>query len=187
MDIKKIFEFKNILFLLLLSIVLNTIVLLLVLRIDSFVHVDLYKYGLIFSNEWAKDYWFFKDLLLTFLSGSIIIGVLSIIPHYDHDKQPTNFSKWTGMLLPLAGIVYETFSIIFIMQTDQIIQNDLYQFGLISNFNWGAEYWNINLAALTLMIIVIVLFTIPMMGTVMNQQNKKTKKNNKKKTVKKMK
>ena len=187
MDIKKIFEFKNVLFLLLLSIVLNTIVFLLVLRIDSFVHVDLYNYGLIFSNEWAKDYWFFKDLLLTFLSGSIIIGVLSIIPQYDNDKQPTNFSKWTGMLLPLAGIVYETFSIIFMMQTDRIIQNDLYQFGLISDFNWGVEYWNINLANLTLMIIVIVLFIIPLMGTVVNQQNKKTKKATKKKTVKEMK
>ena len=176
MNVKKIFEFKNILFLLLLSIVLNIIGFLLTLQIDSFVHVDLYNYGLIFDNEWAKDYWFFKDLLLTFLSGSIIISILSLIPHYDHNKQPTNFSKWAGTLLPLTGIVYETLSIIFLAQLNQIIQNDLYQFGLLSNFDWNAEYSNIYLAALTVMIIAIGLFIIPMIGTAINPQDNKTKK-----------
>ena len=96
MNIKKVFEFKNILFLLLLAIVLNIIGFLLILRIDSFVHVDLYNYGLIFDNDWAKNYWFFKDLLLTFLSGSIIISILSLIPHYDHNTKPTSFSKWAS-------------------------------------------------------------------------------------------
>ena len=176
MNIKKIFEFKNILFLLLISIVLNIIGFLLVLRIDSLVHIELYNYGLIFNNEWAKDYWFFKDLLLTFLSSSIIISILSLIPHYDHNKHPTNFSKWAGILLPLTGIVYETLSIIFLAQLNQIIQNALYQFGLLSNFDWSAEYSNLYLATLTLIIIAIILLIIPMIKPTIKQQDKKQKK-----------
>ena len=176
MNIKKIFEFKNILFVLLLSIVLNIISFLLVLRIDSFVHVDLYNYGLIFNNEWAKDYWFYKDLLLTFLSGSIIISILSVIPHYDQNKQPSNFSKWAGILLPLTAIVYQTLSIIFLFQIDQIIKNDLHQFGLPSNFDWNTEYSNLHLATLTVIIIVIALLIIPMIRTTINQQKKASKK-----------
>jgi len=185
MNIKKIFEFKNILFLLLISIVLNIIGFLLVLRIDSLVHIELYNYGLIFNNEWAKDYWFFKDLLLTFLSSSIIISILSLIPHYDHNKHPTNFSKWAGILLPLTGIVYEMISIIFLMQLDRIVRNDLYQFGLFSNFNWSAEYGPLTLATLTMMIIAIVVLIIPMIRTAIKQQNTKTKKISKKKKTKK--
>lgn len=184
MNIKKVFEFKNILFLLLLAIVLNIIGFLLILRIDSFVHVDLYNYGLIFDNDWAKNYWFFKDLLLTFLSGSIIISILSLIPHYDHNTQPTSFSKWAGILLPLTGIVYETLSIIFLTQLDQIIQNDLYQFGLLSNFDWSVEYSNLYLAALTVMIIAIVVLIIPMIRPTIKQQDKKTKKAVKRKRLK---
>ena len=184
MNVKKVFEFKNILFLLLLAIVLNIIGFLLILRIDSFIHVDLYNYGLIFDTEWAKNYWFFKDLLLTFLSGSIIISILSLIPHYDHDTQPTSFSKWAGILLPLTGIVYETLSIIFLTQLDQIIQNDLYQFGILSNFDWSAEYSNLYLAALTVMIIAIVVLIIPMIRPTIKQQDKKTKKAVKRKRLK---
>ena len=100
---KGLFDFKTVIVLIVI-IVLSTFSFLVVLRIDWFVHEDLYSYGLQFDLLWANDYWFNKNMLLTFLAGATILSALSILPHFDHSNQPTTFSKWTGNLIPIVAL-----------------------------------------------------------------------------------
>ena len=159
-----LFNFKTVIVLIVI-IVLSFLSFLVVLRIDSFVHEDLYSYGLQFDLLWANDYWFNKDMLLTFLVGTTVLCALSILPHFDHSKQPTTFSKWTGNLIPIVAAIYMIFSISFFLRIDDIIKNTLPQYGVRLSYTWTAEYWNLNTIIITLMITSLMLLIIPIIRT----------------------
>ncbi|MCW3997577.1 MAG: hypothetical protein NWF10_03290 [Candidatus Bathyarchaeota archaeon] len=91
---------------LLVIFVFTSIAFLIILRIDLFVHADLYEYGLQFTTLWANDYWYNKNMLLVFLVGSSTLSALLMIPHFDHSKKPTLSSRWTGILLPIISVIY---------------------------------------------------------------------------------
>ncbi len=48
------------------------------LQVDNIVHGTLYSYGLIFSYEWASQYWTFFKLSLALLCGAAGIGFFSM-------------------------------------------------------------------------------------------------------------
>jgi hypothetical protein len=129
------------------------------------VHKDLYSYGLTFSTIWANDYWYYKNILLVFLSGSITLTVLSMIPHFDHSNKPNQISKWAGALLPTVSILYLIFSINTFLKIDDIIQNVLPSYNLNISYIWISEYWNLNSITLTLMIASLILLNIPTIRT----------------------
>jgi hypothetical protein len=89
MTTKGLMNFKTVIVLLIIFI-LSSIAFLVVLRIDLFINKDLYAYGLQFNTLWANDYWYQKNMLLVFLSGTSALSVLSMIPHFDYSNQPTN-------------------------------------------------------------------------------------------------
>ena len=161
---KGLMNFKTIIILLIIFI-LTSISFLLILRIDLFVHTDLYSYGLEFTTLWANNYWYQKNMLLVFLVGSITLTVLSMIPHYDYSKKPTPISKWTGALLPTISIIYLIFSISTFYKIDDIIQNILPQFNLNVSYVWTSEYWNYSSITLSLMIVSLILLIIPTIRT----------------------
>lgn len=164
MTTKGLIDYKTLIVLLVIFILSST-AFLIVLRIDLIVHVDLYDYGLQFNTLWANEYWQIKNMLLVFIAGTATLAVLSMIPHFDYSKQPTNTSKWTGTLLPVIAIIYMIFSISSFFRIDDIIQNMLPQYNLIISYVWTADYWNLHSIALTLMIVSLLLLIIPTIRT----------------------
>ena len=150
---------------LLFVIILNVVVFGLVWRLDVFVNEDLYDYGLQFSANWANDYWYNAKMLWTFLAGTTVLAVLSIIPHYTHSKEPSGFSKWFGFLLPSVAFVYQGLCIVFLTQIDSIVQNRLYDYGLSGNFDWTTTYNPISAIAFALMVIALLTLIVPAMRT----------------------
>jgi hypothetical protein len=146
---------------LLFVIVLNVITFVLLWRLDVFVNGDLYDYGLVFSQDWAADYWYFNGLLWGFLIGAVALSALSIIPHRQHSIKPNKTTKILGFLLPTLAIVYLGLSVWSLTQLNYIVENRLYEFGLIPNFPWSMIYNLINTTALALLVVAPIVLLIP--------------------------
>lgn len=150
---------------LLFAIILNVIVLVLIWRLDLFVHTDLYDFGLTFSSDWAADYWYYNGMLWAFQAGSTALAVMSIWSHYQYSKKPSSLSKWTGFLLPGLAIVYQVLSIVFLTNINNIVLNRLYDFGVLPNYDWAITYNPISTTSLVLMVVALVALIIPAIRT----------------------
>jgi hypothetical protein len=160
LDFKAWLKNKSIL-VLLLVILLSFVAFVLVVRIDSFINVDLYDFGLQFSTNWANDYWYFAKLLWVFQGGCCILAVLSLWPHSLRPKKQDSFSFWAGVLLPSIAFVYQALSIVFLVGIDNIMYNRLYSFGLDPSYDWGLVYNPIRTPTLALMVIALIALMIP--------------------------
>ena len=160
---------------------MEIVALILLWRLDVFVNIDLYDFGLRFSYDWAADYWYNNGLLWGLHGGAILLVVLSIWPQHQHSKTPTKVSRWFGFLLPTLGVVYEVLCVVFLTRIDFLVQNRLYDFGLIRNFNWSTSFILISLGALALFIAAIVGLTLVSSRTLWMIKPKKRKKLNNKK------
>jgi len=78
---------------------MNVAVSVLFLRLNGFIHSDLYGYGLVFSYDWANRVWHTNTMVWTFLLAATALTVASIVPHYLHGREHSCFSKWTGFLV----------------------------------------------------------------------------------------
>ena len=67
---------------LLFTVILNIITFVLLWRLNVFVHGDLYGYGLIFSSNWADDFYYNNIMLWVFLQGATALTIFSIIPKH---------------------------------------------------------------------------------------------------------
>ncbi len=63
---------------LVLSIVLSAIIMYLMDRIDKIIHVQLYGFGLHFSNDWADPYWLFMWIIYGAVAAMIILSSILI-------------------------------------------------------------------------------------------------------------
>lgn len=150
---------------LLFVIALNAVAFVLVWRLDIFVHKDLYNYGLIFSYDWAADYWYYSGLLWSFLPEAITLSALSIIPHRQHSQKTSKTTKILCALLPTLAITYQTLCIWSLTQIDAIVKNRLYDYGIPSNFNWATTYNPISATALVFMVTALIALIIPTIRT----------------------
>ena len=164
MDPKNLLNHKTVLVLLFI-IALNIISLVLVWRLDVFVNKDLYDFGLMFSLDWANDYWYYTSMLWSFLTGAIALSALSIIPHVQHSRQPNKTTKILTFLLPTLAIIYQTISVFFLWQINDIVQYRLPYFGVPNNLEWSTTYNPIITIALVLMTIALVALIIPALRT----------------------
>lgn len=164
MDIKGLLKDRIVQFLIFV-VVLNIICFVLIWRLNIFVHGDLYEYGLIFSCDWADDFYFNNINLWVFLEGATALILFSIIPHRQHSTHPSKFTKWTGFLLPSIAIIYQALSIMFLSQTNNIVYNQLYDFGLNPNYNWATTYNPISSTAIALILVGIIALIIPAIRT----------------------
>ena len=64
--------------LLLVMIGVNFFSLLLYAGLDNIVHVDLYRYGLQFSYDWASQYWLYTMLFFALQGLSSLMGAVSV-------------------------------------------------------------------------------------------------------------
>jgi hypothetical protein len=140
---------------------MNTITMVLLLRLDSFVNVDLYKYGLIFSYQWADEYWHNNIMLWTFIGAATAIAVTAIVPHFLHSKAPNRFSKLTGFFLPVLGLAFQAIGLFFLNQVNNIVWSSLYPYGLQYDIDWATTYNPISMPALALMVIAALMLVFP--------------------------
>ncbi len=134
-------------------------------RLDVFVNGDLYDFGLIFSFDWATDYWYFNGLLWGFLGGAAILSVLSIIPQHQYSNKPGKINKILGSFLPILSITYVVVSIWCLTQINVIVHDRLFDFGLSQNFNWAVTYNTFSSASMALLFIILIATLIPAIRT----------------------
>jgi hypothetical protein len=135
------FKPKTILALLLAVAVMDAFSLFLFTRINTIVHVDLYKYGLQFNYAWAGPYWNYSDLLQSALIIAIILIGISIASFAFYVKKHSTVSRVTCYVLLTAGTALAFFSIYLFYGIDYIVNNDLYLFGLRFSYDWAGNYW----------------------------------------------
>ncbi|KON32659.1 MAG: hypothetical protein AC479_07030 [miscellaneous Crenarchaeota group-6 archaeon AD8-1] len=164
-DVKGFLKDSTVLVLLVVA-VLNLICCALVYRFSMFVHGDLYNYGLIFSLDWAEDFYYSNTMLWIFLDGAIVLSFLSIIPHRQYSIKPSKASKWLGFLLPSITIIYQALSIMYFWQMNDIVKNRLGDFGLISSVEWTSTVSNLSNTIFALMIVAILILLIPTLRTI---------------------
>ena len=133
--------------------------------VDSIVHGDLYGYGLVFSYEWANQYWNYSALLRDSILFSILlitIAVIFIIIQILSDK---HLIKSLVSILIAASIFFGFFSLFSLIRLDFIVNNSLYDYGLQFSYEWTQPYWNnivlifgLCLAAIMINALSILLF-----------------------------
>ena len=160
LDLKDLLNYKTALLLLSIAAA-NLIVFVLLWRLDGFVHVDLYNYGLVFNSLWANEYWHLNGLLWTFLAGATALAVVSIVMHYFHSKKPSQLSKWACFFLPVGAMVYQVAAIMYLNQINGVVWNTLYDYGVQYNIDWSATYNPVSMPALTLMTVALLALAIP--------------------------
>jgi hypothetical protein len=135
------FRPKITLTLLLSAIVINaSSIFLLFPRIDTLVHGDLYYYGLQFSLEWVNPIWNNSHFFLMCLEIGIIIIALSAISVVAYARKHDAISKAVSTLLITAGVGINIFSLYLFYWLDQVVNKDLYFFGLKFSEEWYASY-----------------------------------------------
>jgi hypothetical protein len=109
--------------------------------LDVIVHSDLYGYGLVFSYEWANQYWNITALIRSSLSvGLVLLGVsliLTIVNFYNFK----NGLKITNCIFFIIIIILASYSVFLLFELDFIINYDLYNFGLQFTYQWAEKYW----------------------------------------------
>jgi hypothetical protein len=160
LDFKNLSNYKTVLVLLII-IILNLTTFALLYRLDIFVNGDLYSYGLIFSHNWANNYWHYNQLLWIYLGGATTIVACAIAPHYLHSKKPSGFSRLFGFFLPVAALIYQALSLYFLGQLDFVAKNSLYQYGLNLTFDWTPIYEPVYNVSFALLLTSLLLLVIP--------------------------
>lgn len=62
-----------------LVLMVSLVSLTLVLRLDNLVHGDLYKYGLVFDEAWAGEYWLLQRTAMGLLAVNIALAVVMVV------------------------------------------------------------------------------------------------------------
>ena len=156
-------EHKTLL-ILLFAVFLNVAVFVLLGQLNTFIHGDMYDYGLIFSYQWAYGIWHYNLSCWTFIIGATAFAAVAMVPHYMISKEktlPSYFLVIVGFLLPALACVYEGLSIFYLNQIDNIVRNSLFNFGIPASFDWSVTYDPLIGATYTLMTIALVVLIIP--------------------------
>ena len=145
----------------LLVILFNIIAFVFLWQLDLFVHSELYNYGLEFNFEWAANYWYNNGMGWTLLGGASILALLSFIPHYIYNHEHSRFSRYVSFLLSTLAITYQGLSIYFLLQVNNIVQTNLYDFGLIPHYSWISTIKDLNSIILITMLIGLGALIVP--------------------------
>jgi hypothetical protein len=127
--------------------------------VDLLVNVDLYGYGLIFSYDWANQYWNYSDLIRNSIFIFILITVLLVIFIIVQYVLPKNSVKIVNSILYSARIFIILFSIFSLIRLDSIINNSLYNYGLQFSYSWAGPYWN-NLVIFFGLFLATIIFDV---------------------------
>jgi hypothetical protein len=132
---------KALLALIIIIVAINLISVYLLSYLNNIVHGDLYHYGLQFSLQWAESYYVYYWLALGSVLVSIALSGLSILLLFLH---VTNRSESALFAIPVLLLAIASLSVLSIYSTthiDEIVNVELYQFGLQLDYAWLWPYW----------------------------------------------
>jgi hypothetical protein len=133
---------KAIISLLMLVIAINILSLFVINNLNiNIVNSALYDYGLVFDWSWAERYWNYSNLLFASVASCIALAVLSaasvIFLGKTQGNGPRVFSSFTLALAASANIL----SLILFFFIDNVVNVDLYRFGLQLSLYWYEPYF----------------------------------------------
>ena len=133
----------------------------LVWRLDFFVHSDLYRYGLVFSFEWADPYWHAATMLWAFLGGTAAFAAVAIVVQYLYSRGVSSLPKWAGFVFPVFALACQGFSLFFFDEKNSIVWNTLKYYGLQYDAGWVTTYNPMSVPVFALMGIALFALIIP--------------------------
>ncbi len=106
----------------------------------NFVHSTLYSYGLTFSLQWANPYWQLLNYQFITIAASIFFATLALAAIVFAVKRGFwQAQKWVATFTMLTLLTTVCSSILFSL-TNNIVNEDLYGFGLQFNTVWFSSY-----------------------------------------------
>ena len=124
--------------------------------VDLIVHGDLYGYGLVFSYNWANQYWNYSTLIRDSFLICILLYILTIILVALYVVTGKNFIKLISAIIIVTNIFFMSMSLFSLTQIDFIVHTSLYNYGLQFSYDWSIPYWNNLLVLFGLMIATII-------------------------------
>jgi hypothetical protein len=109
--------------------------------VDLIVHGDLYEYGLVFSYEWANQYWNLTASIRTFYYITLVLMFLTLIFTLANFRNFRNSLKMTSGVFFIITISSIFYTIFLLLQLDFLINYDLYNYGLSFTYLWAERYW----------------------------------------------
>jgi signal peptidase I len=141
MNLWGFFRSKSLPILLALTIILSASTFFVFLRLDLIVHGDLYNYGLIYSDEWAVQYWAGSAIFQSTIDGVIAVAIIGLLVLLLYNKTENIIYRWAGSMLSFLASVLAIRSLFIFLNLNSIVHNTLYEFSLNFNIAWSNPYW----------------------------------------------
>ena len=127
--------------------------------LDLIVHGDLYEFGLVFSYEWANQYWNYSNLIRNSILICIFTSVITIFLIIVLTVSGKNLLKPLSATLITGSNFFAFFSLFSLTQLDFIVNNSLYNYGLQFSYEWAGPYWN-NLVILFGLLLATIIINV---------------------------
>jgi len=137
--------------------------------VDLIVHGDLYGYGLVFSYDWANQYWNYSTLIRNSFLICILLNILTIVLITFHIITSKNYIKPIIAIFITTNIFFVTMALFSLTQIDFIVNNSLYNYGLQFSYDWSISYWNTLLVLFGLMIATIIIDAVSVLITLTSE------------------
>ena len=128
--------------------------------VELIVHGDLYGYGLLFSYDWANQYWNYSGLMRNSILLSILIATVAMVFIIIQIISAKNFIKQLSSIFIVVKIFFIIYSLFSLIRLDFIINNSLYTYGLQFSYDWAGPYWNTLVLIFGLFITAIMIDSI---------------------------
>ena len=132
---------KTLLALIIVAAVFNVISVYLLFSLDHIVHSDLYNYGLQFSLQWAETYYVNFWLAMGSVTASLTLLGLSILLVGVYVTKRSQSALSATPILLLIGTFMGVLSIYAAFGIDEVVNTELYSFGLQFDYSWAWSYW----------------------------------------------
>jgi hypothetical protein len=132
---------KTLLALIVIAAVFNVISVYLLFSLDHIIHGDLYAYGLQFSLDWAETYYVHFWLAMGSVIAALTLLGLSILLLGVYVAKRSQSALSAIPILQLISIIMGVLSIYAAFRIDNLVNTDLYRFGLQFNYSWAWSYW----------------------------------------------
>ena len=124
-----------------LSIITSIICYYLLQFLDLIVHGDLYEFGLVFSYEWANQYWNFTGSIRTYIFITLFLLTLSLFLTVVNFRSFKKVIKIIICTFFMVGLFFVSYSAFLLYRLDFLVNYDLYNYGLQFSYNWIEPYW----------------------------------------------
>ena len=132
---------KTLLALIVIAALFNVISAYFLFSIDHTVHGELYNYGLQYSPQWAETYYVYFWLVMGSVTASLVLLGLSILLVGVYVAKRSQSALSAAPILLLISTFMGVLSIYAAFGIDEVVNTELYGFGLQFDYSWAWSYW----------------------------------------------